>query len=225
MKKFVVAAAVFLFLAASIPSQAALPVRYASCDACGYCPTVVNGTSPSCQPDNRPLPTGNPVPGNWAACVRCLYPTLYPTSAPLPVPDDCKTVKIDPNTAEPSTVPAPITPIPGRQYTMLGCLTTEGNVFQNTAATGASSFVQAIFDFLIFRVVGGIAFLYLMYGAFIMMTSQADPEKLNYGRRVLIGAIVGLLFSLGSVLIVNIIGSGILRIPGFSGSITPTPIP
>jgi len=67
-------------------------------------------------------------------------------------------------------------------------------------------------------VTGGIALLMLMYGGFLILTSQAEPERLNYGRRVVTGAVIGLIFALGSVFIVNIIGSGILRLPGFGGA-------
>jgi len=67
----------------------------------------------------------------------------------------------------------------------------------------------------VFSVAGGIAFLYLIYGAFIITTSQSNPERLNYGRRVVYGAITGLIFTLGSVFIVKFIASGILKIPGF----------
>lgn len=212
MRKIIVAATAFLFFATAVPAIAApavSPTRYVSCDACGFCPIVANITPvPTCAVDTRPIDLGgNPVPANWSACVKCLYPGLY-GAASHPTPGDCNTVRVIGS--------APPTTYPGNQYTMLGCLTTSnGDVFAKTSATGASTFVQAIFDLLVFRVVGGIAFLYLMYGAFIVMTSQSDPEKLNYGKRVIIGAVVGLLFALGSVFIVNLIGSGILKIPGF----------
>jgi len=178
--------------------------RFVTCDACGFCPMIDNTVSPAtCKVD----PTGGPVPGNWGKCVGCLYKDLGPN----PTPGDCTTVKIVGDTKLPPT------PIPGRQYTMIGCLTSNGG-FENNKGTGASSFVQALFDLLVFRITGGIAFLYLMYGAFLILTSQADPERLNYGRRVITGAAVGLIFALSSVFLVNLIGSGILKIPGFAGS-------
>jgi hypothetical protein len=105
----------------------------------------------------------------------------------------------------------------GRQYTLLGCITSGTSVgFQG----GAPSFVQAMLN-VIFALSGGIAFLYLMYGGFIILTSQADAEQLNYGKRLVTGAIAGLIITLGSVFLVNLIGSGILKIPGFSGVSTP----
>jgi hypothetical protein len=97
---------------------------------------------------------------------------------------------------------------------MLGCISS-GSSVGFTGEKGAPSFVQALLN-VIFSLAGGLAFLYLMYGGFTVLTSQADPEKLNYGRRLIYGAIAGLIITIGSVFIVNLIGSGILRIPGFS---------
>ena len=73
---------------------------------------------------------------------------------------------------------------------MIGCIKTDSSGFNQQGA--AASVVQAMLD-LIFRIVGGIAFLYFIYGSFLVLTSQADPERLNHGRQTLYGAIVGLL--------------------------------
>lgn len=200
----------FLFLSFAPISSAA--DNFVTCDACGYCPVIVNGASAACSPD----PTAGPVPGNWISCVRCLYPSLYPTTT-SPDPSLCDTVRIIPTTLLPPT------PFVGRQFTMIGCLTSTGG-FQNNRNTGASNLVQALFDLLVFRIAGGFAFLYLMVGAFLVLTSQGEAERLNQGKRVIMGAVIGLVFTLGSVFIVNLIGSGILRLPGFSGQTTaPTP--
>lgn len=192
--------------------------RFASCDGCGFCPKITNDpTSPLCEltkPD--PLDatkTINTWPGDWGSCVKCLYPNLYPQGS-SPVPDStCKTLLVnDDNSA--------VNPMKGgRQFTMLGCINSGTEIGFNNK-TGASSFVQKLLD-VIFALSGGLALLYLIYGAFIILTSQADPEKLNYGRRLIYGAIVGLILTFGSVFIVNIIGSGLLRIPGFSGATAP----
>jgi hypothetical protein len=100
---------------------------------------------------------------------------------------------------------------------MLGCITSGAGVgFKD----GAPSVVQAMLN-VIFSLSGGVAFLYLMYGGFIYMTSQADAEQLNYGKRLITGAIVGLILTFGSVFLVNLIGSGILKIPGFTGATAP----
>ena len=208
--KSVLSVVFILFLVLFFAPSPSAADNFVTCDACGYCPVIVNGATASCSPD----PTACPVPGNLTSCVRCLYPSLYPTNT-LPDPNLCDTVRIIPTTLLPPT------PFMGRQYTMIGCLTSTGG-FQNDKNTGASSFVQALFDLLVFRVTGGIAFLYLMYGAFLVLTSQGEVERLSQGKRVIVGAVIGLVFTLGSVFIVNLIGSGVLRLPGFAGQ-TPPP--
>jgi hypothetical protein len=199
---------VLLCLISSHTSQAAN--RYTTCDACGLCPTIKNG------PDAPPTCTVNPaqIPGDWKNCVKCLYPSLYPPGS-TPDPTTCSTLLVD-ETTNLSKNPVKA----GRQFTLLGCITSGTSVgFDNKdgAVGGAPSFVQALLN-VIFSLAGGLAFLYLMYGGYIIITSQADPERLNYGRRLIYGAITGLIITIGSVFIVNLIGSGILRIPGFSGA-------
>ncbi len=98
---------------------------------------------------------------------------------------------------------------------MIGCLRTNlaGGFTERGAAAGV---VQTLLN-LIFSAVGGIAFLYLLYGAFLVLTSQADPERLNQGKRVVYGAVIGLIFTITSVFLINFIASGVLKIPGFGG--------
>lgn len=159
---------------------------YAECDMCGYCPK------------NYPTP-----PGNWKDCVACLYPTLYPVIKNTITKD---TLKVDQSTQN-----AP-TPNPGHMYTMLGCIKSDLGSFTSDGA--AASVVQVLLDF-IFRIVGAIAFLYIIYGAYLVLTSQADPERLGRGRQTLYGAIAGLVFVLMAVFIVRFLASGVLKIPGF----------
>lgn len=142
----------------------------------------------------------NPPPQSWPACQKCLYPGI-PSDPTLKA-----SLLIDPSTNLPPT------PVPGHQYTFLGCI--GGNSGGFTQGNAVGDVIQALLN-VVFSLAGGIAFLYLLYGAFILTTSQANPEKLNYGKRVIYGAIVGLIFSLGAVFIVKFIASGVLRIPGF----------
>lgn len=142
----------------------------------------------------------NPPPSNWSQCVACLYPDIAPS------PDSGETLKINPNSNLPPT------PYPGRAFTMIGCVKTDLGSFQQEGA--AASVVQVLLDFL-FKIIGGIALIYFIYGVSIIMTSQANPEQLNYGKRIVLGAIVGLIFSLSAVFLVNLLANNILRIPGF----------
>ena len=145
-----------------------------------------------CPPDSPP--------SNWKSCKERLYPGVT-SDDPL----SKNTLKIDPLTNVGPTV------APGRQYTMIGCIKTDLGFTEQEAA---SSVTQTLLN-IIFGIVGGVAFLYLIYGSFIILTSQSNPERLNYGKRLVFGAIIGVVFTLASVFIVNFIASGILRIPGF----------
>lgn len=145
-------------------------------------------------------PPNNP-PQSWSACQKCLYPNINPDPAAR------ESLKIDPATN------LPVAPTQGRQYTFLGCITTGSGSFQEGGPGGV---VQTLLR-TIFSVVGGIAFLYLIYGGFVIASSQNNPERINYGRRLIYGAIIGLVFSLSSVLLVNLIAGQILKIPGFGG--------
>lgn len=140
------------------------------------------------------------LPSSWEKCRQCLYPAANNN------PNARATLKIDPTS---NTGP---TPQPGRQYTVIGCIKTDLASFNQEGA--AASVVQVLLN-IIFSIIGGIAFLYLMYGSFTVLVSQAEPERLNYGKRLISGAIVGLIFSLLSAFIVNFIATGILKIPGF----------
>lgn len=62
---------------------------------------------------------------------------------------------------------------------------------------------------------GGIAFLMMLLGAFQMLTSAGNPETLNAGRERLTSAMIGLLLIIFAVLLMQIIGVGILNLPGF----------
>lgn len=149
-------------------------------------------------------PSANPnPPSNWQNCVRCLYPLLSPD------PNLKETLKVDPATKLPPT------PYPGRHYTLLGCVQTKNVGF--SSEEGVASVGQFFLN-IIFSLIGGLAFIFLIYGSYIIITSQNNPERLDYGKRVIYGAVVGLVFSLSSILIVRLIAGGVLKIPGFSGS-------
>jgi len=141
----------------------------------------------------------NTLPSSWEKCRQCLYPDASTD------PSAQDTLKVDADTNQ------AISPYPGRQYTFLGCISTEAGFSQEG---GVSSVTQKLLN-IVFSLAGGITFLYFLYGSFVIAASQSDPERLNYGKRVVWGAIIGLVFCLTSVLIVNFIAGQVLKIPGF----------
>lgn len=192
MRKFFIAffiCSAFLFFS---PQQTFAPVncnteRCAECDACGYC-------------------QGKEEPQAWKDCKVCLYPSASDKA------NDNDTLKIETSGANANNPPKPAQ---GRYYTQIGCINTTVESFTNPSAAGGV--VDFLLNKIIFRVVGGLAFLYLLYGAFIVATSQANPEKLREGKSIVIGSITGLVFTLLVVFLVNIIAGQALRIPGFGG--------
>lgn len=80
--------------------------------------------------------------------------------------------------------------------------------------TNPAELVKDLMTFLI-GIGGGLAFLMMLFGAFQMLTSAGNPETLNAGRSRLTSAVIGLLFVIFAVLLLQIIGVDILQIPGF----------
>lgn len=180
----------FLFSPSSISAQTCqtVGVRCAECDACGYC-------------------RGKAAPGNWVNCRDCLYPGLKPSN---PAPEEDKTLLIETSIGEKARA---ITPALGNYYTQLGCIANINSFTDPTAIGGVLNFALNRF---IFPLVGVLAFLSLLYGAFLLATAQRDPEQIARGKSYVVGAIVGLLFVIGVLFIVGFIAGDILKIPGFS---------
>lgn len=191
MKRLFFGIFVVLFFSFSVPALAQSPTTGPRLAVCDLCGY--------CPP--------NPAPANWLKCKAC----LYPSASSDPATGD--TLRI----ADPSTN-IPPTPAPGKVYTQLGCVGTNLGGFQQAGA--AASVAQTLLN-VIFSAVGGLAFLSLIYGSFIIMTSQANPERLNYGKRVVYGAIIGAIFALSAVFLVNLLASGVLKIPGFGSGSSP----
>lgn len=80
--------------------------------------------------------------------------------------------------------------------------------------TSPVGFIKDSLKFIL-GISGGLAFLMMLLGAFQMLTSAGNPETLNAGKDRLTNAVIGLLFVIFSILLLQIIGVDILGIPGF----------
>ncbi len=80
--------------------------------------------------------------------------------------------------------------------------------------TTPAGFVKDFLTFIL-GLAGGLAFLMMLLGAFGMLTSAGNPEALATGKDRFTNAIIGLLFIIFAVLLMQIIGFDILRLPGF----------
>lgn len=63
---------------------------------------------------------------------------------------------------------------------------------------------------------GGFSLLCIIYAAFMMQSSQGNPEKLKKAQEMITSCIMGLMLIIFSVFILKLIGVNILKIPGFS---------
>ena len=79
----------------------------------------------------------------------------------------------------------------------------------------AASFIGWLLPRLI-SIVGGVAFLLMLYGGFIIITSAGNPEKIKAGQETITSAIAGLVFAIFSLFLLRLIGVEILRIPGIN---------
>jgi hypothetical protein len=82
-------------------------------------------------------------------------------------------------------------------------------------STDPTGFIKSLFG-IILSLAGGIAIILIMISGYRLMASQGNPEKVQAAREQLTSAIVGLLFIIFSVTILQIIGVDILHIPGFT---------
>jgi hypothetical protein len=80
--------------------------------------------------------------------------------------------------------------------------------------TDPSGFITTVFGILL-SVSGGIALLLIIRAGYWLMTSGGQPEKINNARDQLIAAIVGLIFLIFSLVMLQVIGVEILKAPCF----------
>jgi len=65
------------------------------------------------------------------------------------------------------------------------------------------------------KIAGGIAFLLIIFGAIKILTSAGNPENVKAGQELITSALMGLLFIIFSLFLLQLIGVKILNIPGF----------
>lgn len=90
-------------------------------------------------------------------------------------------------------------------WTAMGCLPIN-------PALLISTYVISFF----IAIAGGVSFIFVIYGAFLVMTSQGDTERIKKGKKYVNSAIKGLLVVIFATLIFKILGVDLLRIPGLS---------
>lgn len=89
-------------------------------------------------------------------------------------------------------------------WTSIGCIQNDLNSFIG----------ETVFGFGI-GLAGGFSLLCIIYAAFMMQSSQGNPEKLKKAQEMITSCIMGLMLIIFSVFILRLIGVSILKIPGF----------
>ncbi len=64
--------------------------------------------------------------------------------------------------------------------------------------------------------IGGLAILFLIYGGYIVLSSQGDHEALDKGKSYIKYAVIGILFAILGYVFVQVVLVDILHVPGFS---------
>ena len=134
-----------------------------------------------------PSPTGVPTCDLCGWCNQSVNPKPQDWNA-------CRTCLYDASGREKS----------GSYYTVLGCLSTK-----------PEQFVQSMLS-IVFGAAGGIAFMSVLYGSAIVLTSSGNPEKIQSGKDIITNSIIGILVIVFSVFLLRVVGLDILKIPGFS---------
>ena len=81
--------------------------------------------------------------------------------------------------------------------------------------TDIRSFIQETVLGVGIGLAGGFSLLCMIYAAFMMQSSQGNPEKLKKAQELITSCIMGLMLVIFSVFILRLIGVNILKIPGF----------
>lgn len=109
----------------------------------------------------------------------------------------------------------PLTPDPDLRQTCLECEAQKG-IWSAVGCikTAPQSIIKTVVSIGL-SIGGGVALLMILASAFLFSTSQGDLKRVTDARELLTSAVIGLLFIIFSVTILQFIGVTILRIPGF----------
>ena len=64
--------------------------------------------------------------------------------------------------------------------------------------------------------VGGVGLLFIIYGAYLVLSSQGDPTQLQKGKSYIIYSIIGIILAVAGFALYQIISVDVLKLPGFS---------
>ncbi len=101
--------------------------------------------------------------------------------------------------------------VKGGVWTAIGCIPAE-----------PSSMIKSVITIGV-GIGGGVALLMTLIGGFLLTTSQGNPKQQETAKEMITSAVIGLLFVMFSVVILQFVGVTILQIPGFGTLTEATP--
>lgn len=92
-----------------------------------------------------------------------------------------------------------------------GVLETDLGVIQCTPTGFATSLYGVGLSFI-----GVVALLFIVYGGFLILTSQGNPEQVGRGKSYITYSIIGVVLAVGGYMLYQILAIDVIKIPGFS---------
>lgn len=176
--------------------------EFSICDTgCGQITPTPTPDIRFCYPDgDKELETNNVCDGKYAACPWC--PKIAKPSIEIPnLKPLCDQLTTE-NNFRGKCWDCQNT---GGIWSAIGCLPTDFTVLLKNyvfkIGVGAA---------------GGMAFIYFLYGAFIILTSSGNAEKMEEAKQIITSALAGLILIIFSVFLLRVIGIDILQIPGIT---------
>lgn len=101
----------------------------------------------------------------------------------------------------------------GAIWTAVGCIPANATaIVQNVVKVGLG-------------IAGGVALLMILAAGFMFSTSQGDPKRTGEARELITSAVIGLLFIIFSITILQFIGVTVFRLPGFGTTTSSGSVP
>lgn len=63
--------------------------------------------------------------------------------------------------------------------------------------------------------IGGVALLFIIWGGYLILSSQGDIEKLQKGKSYIVSSIIGVVLAVSGFLFYQVVATDVLKIPGF----------
>ncbi len=95
------------------------------------------------------------------------------------------------------------------------CLSTETQTALGCIPNSPGGFASEIYRWGL-GLIGGVALLAIIYGGYLILTSQGNVTTFKKGKSYIVYAIIGILIAIFAVIFYEIVAVDILQLPGFS---------